>query len=177
MTKYMKGSRYILFLLLTTGIFIACNSTKNDSQPSSPTNSSSDSAKETSKSENLTKTQVEPAITTLLSNWRIGGSISVKGIQEVPKQNMAIADLQFNNFEFAVTGNDELLRAKDFKPPKKSNQLIPPPEEMFPQKKITYSKQGKAILTKYNDGRWMLKEVNWQDRVACCGVKGNVEIR
>lgn len=177
MTKYLKCLRYILLLLLTAGILTACNSTGNESLSSNHSSSSSDSAKQTLRNENLTKTQVETAIATLLSEWRIGGSISVRGIQEIPQQNAAIADLQFNNFEFAVTGTDELIRARDFKPPKKSGQSIPSYEEMFSQKKITYSKQGKAILTKYNDGLWVLKQVNWHDGIACCGVKGNVEIR
>lgn len=177
MTKYLKCLRYFLLLLLTTGILTACNSIQNDSSSSSNSSSSSDSAKQTSNNENLTNSKVETAITAFLSEWRIGGNIIIRGIQEIPQQNAAIADLQFNNFEFAVTGTDELIRAKDFKPPKKSGQLIPQPEEMFPPKKITYSKQGKAILAKYNDGRWVLKEVRWHDGIACCGVKGNVDIR
>lgn len=125
----------------------------------------------------LTDAKVEAAAIDLLRDWRLGGSVSVRGIQELPQQNSAVADLQFNAFEFGVNGTDQLLKAKDFKPPKRSGQLIPSYEEMFPPKKITYSKQGKATLTKYNDGRWVLKQVNWHDGIACCGVKGNVEIR
>lgn len=124
----------------------------------------------------LANSKVEAAVNDLLSDWRMGGSVSVRGIQEIPQQNAAIADLQFNAFEFAVNGTDELLRVKDYKPPKKSGQLVPSYEEMFPPKKIKYSRQGKAMLTKYNDGRWVLKSVNWHDGIACCGVTGNIEI-
>ncbi len=52
--------------------------------------------------------------------------------------------------------------------------MIPDPDEMFPQRKVTYSKDGKATLSKYNDGRWVLKAVNWGFDT---GVKGTVEIR
>ncbi len=124
-----------------------------------------------------TNSQVEAAVMRLLDAWRFDGSITVLGIREIPQQNSAVADLKFNAFQFAVNGTDQLIKAKDFKPPKKSGQIIPSYEEMFPPKKITYSKQGRATLTKYNDGRWILKQVNWHDGIACCGITGNIEIR
>lgn len=104
----------------------------------------------------------------------MGGSVSVTGIQEIPQQNAAVADLRFNGFEYGVTFEGQLLRTKDFKPPKKSGQAIPPPEEMFPPRKVIYSKDGKATLAKYNDGRWVLRQVHWGFDT---GVKGNVEIK
>ncbi len=141
-------------------------------------NTSSISDRSTSQPDRgLSNSKVETAIADLLSDWRMGGGVSVRGIQENSQTNTAVADLQFNAFEFGVNGIDQLLKVKDFRPPKKSGQAIPPYEEMFPSKKITYSKQGKAMLTMYNDGRWVLKSVNWHDGIACCGVKGNVEIR
>ena len=110
----------------------------------------------------------------MLSDWHLGGSVSVRGIQEIPQQNSAIADLQFNDFQYGTTFEGGLLKAKDFKPRPKSNDPIPHPDEMFPQRKVTYSKDGKAILSRYNDGRWVLKEVRWGFD---SGVKGTVEIR
>jgi hypothetical protein len=110
----------------------------------------------------------------MLSGYRLGGSVSVKGIQEIPQQNSAIADLQFNDFQYGTTFEGGLLKAKDFKPRPKSGDAIPHPDEMFPQRKTTYSKDGKAILSRYNDGRWILKEVRWSFD---SGVKGTVEIR
>lgn len=172
----MKKILFILLGLAAMTLF-ACKNSTSSSYESSSSSSDSSSSTKPSGNQGLTNEKVETAVNSLVSDWRLSGKIQVRGIQEVPQQNAAIADLQFDNFEFGVSGTDELLRAKDFKPPKKSGQLIPSPEEMFPPKKITYSKQGKATLTKYNDGRWVLKQVNWHDGIACCGVKGNVEIR
>lgn len=170
-----------LFLMLSTFVLLSgCrNSSDSGYQSSSSSGSSSSSTGSTTSTSNqgLTNAKVETAVSDLLSDWRVGGSVSVRGIQEIPQQNAAVADLQFNAFEFGVNGTDQLLKAKDFKPPRKSGQAIPSYEEMFPPKKITYSKQGKATLTKYNDGRWVLKSVNWHDGIACCGVRGDVEIR
>ncbi|MBX3296374.1 MAG: hypothetical protein KF762_11755 [Acidobacteria bacterium] len=170
---------YIPLGIIFVGLLLAvgCNKPQNTGYTPSGPSSSSASAPASTPNQGLTNSKVETAVADLLSDWRIGGSVSVRGIQEIPQHNAAVADLQFNNFEFAVTGMDELIRARDLKPPQKSGKLIPSPDEMFPQKKITYSKLGKATLTKYNDGRWVLKSVNWHDGLACCGVKGNVEIR
>lgn len=165
----MKRSVILFSLVSVLAALPACRS--EVSIPGSSTTSSSTS------SQGLTNAKVEKAVADILTDWRIGGTVSVRGIQEIPQQNSAIADLQFNAFEFAVNGTDQMIRAKDFKPPKKSGDVIPSYEEMFPPKKITYSKQGKATLTKYNDGRWVLKQVNWHDGIACCGVTGNLEIR
>lgn len=122
----------------------------------------------------LTNASVETAVATMLSDWRMGGSVSVRGIQEVPQQNAAVADLQFNNFEYGVTYEGQLIRASKFKIPAKSGKMIPSPEEMFPPRRVSYSRDGKATLGKYNDGRWVLKAVNWGFDT---GVKGNVDIR
>jgi hypothetical protein len=83
-------------------------------------------------------------------------------------------NLQFNNFEYGVTYEGQLIMASNFKIPAKSGKPIPPQEEMFPPRKVTYSKDGKATLARYNDGRWVLKEIHWGFDT---GVKGNVEIR
>lgn len=150
-------------------------STDTGYQSSSPSSSSpSSSAPASTSNQGLTNSKVETAVADLLSDWRMGGSVSVKGIQEIPQQNSAVADLQFNNFEYGVTFEGGLLRKKDFKPRKPSGDAIPHPDEMFPQRKVSYSKDGKATLSKYNDGRWVLKTVNWGFD---SGIKGNVEIR
>lgn len=154
-----------------------CNKSQNGSYaPSNPSSRSSSSSSTPSSTPNqgLTNSKVETAVADLLSDWRMGGSVSVRGIQEIPQQNSAVADLQFNSFEYGVTFEGGLLRKKDFKPRKPSGDAIPHPDEMFPQRKVTYSKDGKATFSKYNDGRWVLKEVNWGFD---SGIKGNVEIR
>lgn len=167
-----------LFSFCIITLLSGCN--RSQSTPSIPSSGSSTTTQGSTASppnQGLTNAKVETAVANLLSDWRMGGNVSVRGIQENSQTNSAVADLQFNAFEFGVNGTDQLLKVKDFKLPKKSGKMIPSYEEMFPPKKITYSKQGKAALTKYNDGRWVLKSVNWHDGIACCGVKGNLEIR
>jgi hypothetical protein len=174
----MKEKKVNLIAACTFVILsIACRQSPDSGyQPPSSSSSSSSSTGSTSSTSNqgLTNAKVETAVADLLSDWRMGGSVSVKGIQEIPQQNSAIADLQFNNFEYGATFEGGLLRKKDFKPRKPSGDAIPHPDEMFPQRKISYSKDGKATLSKYNDGRWVLKAVNWGFDT---GVKGNLEIR
>ncbi len=122
----------------------------------------------------LTSSQVEAAVAEMVSGYRLSGSVRVKGVREIPQENSAIADLQFESFEYPVSFEGGLLRVKDFKPPKPSGSAIPPPEEMFPPRKVTYSKDGRAVLSKYTDGRWVLKSVGWGFDTS---VKGSVEIR
>lgn len=174
--------KHLLFTLLVLPMLMsltACQkSAQSDYQSSSSSNSSSSSSSQTPTSTNqgLTNAKVETAVAAMLSDWRLGGSVSVRGIQEIPQQNAAIADLQFQQFEYGTTHEGGLVRAKDFKPKPMPNDRtrMPSMEEMFPQRKATYSKDGKAILARYNDGRWVLKEVRWGFDA---GVKGTVEIR
>ena len=140
---------------------------------SGSSSSSAGSSKSSKINDSLTNAKVEAAVTAMLSDYRLGGGVSVRGIQEVPQQNSAVADLQFSGFEYGTTFEGGLLKAKDFKPKPQSNAMIPQPDEMFPQRKTVYSKDGKAILSRYNDGRWVLKEVSWEFDT---GVKGSVEI-
>ena len=186
----MNNLRYALCLLLAAfGATASCSHSESGNQlagspqrsPAVPAQTSSDSPVQNSPAvpastpnRGLINSQVESAVSELLSGYRLSGSVSVRGIQELPQQNSAVADLQFNNFEYAVTFEGGLLRAKDFKPKKPSGAAIPSPDEMFPPRKISYSKDGKATLTKYTDGRWVLKQVNWGFDT---GVKGSVEIR
>lgn len=124
----------------------------------------------------LTNDKVQTAVDSMLSDWRLGGNVRVRGIQEIPNQNAAVADLQFEQFEYGTTLEGGLVKAKDFapKPMPQGQDRLPTMDEMFPQRKAVYSKDGKAILSRYNDGRWVLKEVRWGFDT---GVKGTVEIR
>jgi hypothetical protein len=124
----------------------------------------------------LTTSNVERAILSMLDDYRIGGGIRVEGIQEQNAQNAAVADLRFEAFEYPTTFEGNLIPKKNFKPkamPRDKSRL-PSPEEMFPPRKAVYSKDGKAILARYTDGRWVLKEVRWGfDK----SVRGSVELR
>ena len=168
--------RIIIAAILTSiWLSFACKKQESNSElnKSSSDSTVTQNQPTPAKAESLTNAKVEKAIAELLKDWRMGGSVRVKGIREIPEQNAAVADLQFQQFEYGVTNEDQLIRAKDFKMPAKSGKLIPPPEEMFPPRKISYSKEGKATLTRYNDGRWVLNSVHWGFDT---GVKGSVEI-
>lgn len=178
MARKLLAVSFVSLCLVTQ--LSGCNTSQSStSSPSGPSTSSSNTSRTpvSTPNQGLTNSKVEAAVADLLSDWRMGGSVSVKGIQEIPQQNAALADLQFNNFEYGVTFEGGLLRKKDFKPRKPSGDAIPHPDEMFPQRKVSWSRDGRATLSKYNDGRWVLKQVNWNDGIACCGVKGNVDIR
>ncbi len=175
--------RIRILFCLSAVIFVAgFNNPSTSTSPSNPSSSSSTpsstsstpSAPAATPNQGLTNAKVETAVADLLSDWKMGGSISVRGIQENSQTNSAIADLLFNDFEYGVTFEGQILKKSQFKMPAKSGNPIPPPEEMFPPRKVKYSKDGKATLSMYNDGRWVLKAVNWGFD---SGVKGTVEIR
>src|SRR5687768_669525 len=102
-------------LLMLLGLINCQNSTSRSYQSPSPSSGSSSQAT-TSANEGLTNARVETAVGAMLSDWRLGGSVSVRGIQEIPQQNSAVADLQFQQFEYGTTYEGGLVKAKDFKP-------------------------------------------------------------
>ena len=122
--------------------------------------------------QSLGKAAVERAVNSLVSSYRMGGNISVIGVQQ--EGTNAVADLKFNAFQYATTFEGSLIRAANYKPPQRSGRAIPLPSEMFPPRKNTYSSSGKAYLAKYNDGRWVVRQVRWgSDK----GINGNVVVR
>lgn len=181
MTRYLTLT---LLLLLFTGCSKKADSENSSSAISSSTPvSQSNSSRQATEDTNgkLTNARVESAVTRLISDYRLGGSVNVDGIQELPKENSAIADLRFNGFEYPVTNEGRLIKARDFKPksiPARRNPGDPLPsmEQMFPPRKLTYSGSGRGILTRYNDGRWVLKEVRWGRSLDTLGVTGTIAI-
>ena len=175
----MKNSLKIIFVLLLSSISFTCRSV-GDASYQSPTSSGSSPGSTRQKTNDsnagLTNAKVETAVNSLVGEFRLGGRISVKGVQELPQQNAAVADLQFDNFEYGVTNEGALVKAKDFNPKSmpKDQSRYPTMEEMFPQRKISYSQDGKATLSHYTDGRWVLKDVRWG---LDTGINGNVEVR
>ena len=125
----------------------------------------------------LSGTNVEAAVETMLRKVRIAGEVRVKGIQELPQQNAAIADLSFNAFEYAITFQGQIIEASKYRPaePNKPGE-IPNMEQMFPGRKASYSGPGKATLKQYNDGRWILERVDWGPPLSGLGLVGNIEL-
>jgi len=71
-----------------------------------------------------------------LNTWVSSGSVTVRGIQEVPTENAAVAQLSFSNLSYNL--HDPLFGG---------------------QKSKMYSGPGTAIFTHYNDGRWVLTKI------------------
>lgn len=111
----MKRNFGYVVLIISLMSLIGCVRTETASS-----SSSTDSSKLTTEKAQAT-----------LSRWISDGQVTVRGIQEVPKENAAKVDLTFSNFRFKANGSER-----------------------------TYSGPGTAIFTHYNDGRWVLIKVS-----------------
>ena len=126
----------------------------------------------------LTNAKVERAVNQLTSNLRVAGAINVEGIQELPQENSARADLRFTNFQYKSDMAGTPLPSSRQAPEKPEINDRNFYDKMYRYgtqqvHKKTYSGQGFAVLKHYNDGRWVLKEVRWQFN----GWVGDVDIR
>jgi hypothetical protein len=97
-------------------ILQACGGTNNGT-PSTPANNGK-----------LTVEKAEEA----LNRWVNDGQVSVRGIQDLPRDNAAQADITFTNFRFTL-----------------QNQV----------QQRNYSGPGTAVFTHYTDGRWVLTRI------------------
>ena len=131
----------------------------------------------------LSPNKVESVAAQMIGKYRIGGRIVVEGVREISKENAAVADLRFENFEFATTNDGgKLLEAGQYKPPadlskRSPTDPLPSMEEMFPNRKQNYNGKGTAMLAHYNDGRWVLKEVRWGSGFFSFIVSGNINLQ
>ena len=144
----------------------------SSSSTSSATTRNSSSSSSQSSSAGLTRASVEDAVTRLMSNLKQGGSVSVEGVQELPQQNSAAADLVFRDFKYAADNYGTPVESSKYNPKPLPTDRLPTPEEKFQPRLRTYSGSGRATLTRYNDGQWVLKEVNWSG----VGWRGTVKI-
>jgi len=126
----------------------------------------------------LTNAKVERAVTQLTSNLRVAGAISVEGIQELPQENSARADLRFTNFQYKsdmagtpLSSNRQVPEKPQINDPNFYDKMYRYGTQQVYTK--NYSGPGFAVLKHYNDGRWVLKEVHWQFN----GWVGDVDIR
>jgi hypothetical protein len=126
----------------------------------------------------LTNVKVERAVNRLTSNLRVAGGISVEGIQELPQENSARADLRFTNFQYKsdmagtpLSSNRQAPEKPQINDPNFYDKMYRYGTQQVYTK--NYSGPGFAMLKHYNDGRWVLKEVHWQFN----GWVGDVDIR
>jgi hypothetical protein len=180
--------RYYLITIATMVLLLLFGCSKETATMNTSTSSSSSTSSQstpvprpTENPNSLTNAKVESAVTRTISDYRFNGSISVEGIQELPQQNSAVADLRFNGFEYPVTNEGRLMKTKDFHPKsypenRKPTDQLPSMEQMLPPRKVSYSGSGRGVLTRYNDGRWVLKEVSWGQGFNSLGVTGTVSI-
>jgi hypothetical protein len=126
----------------------------------------------------LTNAKVEQAINQLTSNLRVSGSINVDGIQELPQENAARADLRFVNFQYKsdMAGSPVSSEKKAPEKPEVNDPNFYDKMYKYGTQQVqtrNYSGQGFAVLKHYSDGRWVLKEVHWEFN----GWVGNVDMR
>ncbi|MGI8639824.1 MAG: hypothetical protein ACR2MG_07700 [Pyrinomonadaceae bacterium] len=158
--KQLKITAIFLPLLL---LFAGCGKTSNDTVAKSNNPPTSVSTANTS---NLTNEKVQRALDKALDWTKVGGKATVLGIQETPQQNAAIVDIRFDDFRYNADQAGTPI-AKDKKSP-----LVPSvgspnfSDEMY--KAVTqmvhvasYSGKGVGTLKHYNDGRWVLTEINF----------------
>lgn len=121
----MKIKLFLVLVIIGLSFLVACNNNRlNSSTSSLPF---ADDGK-------LTSAKAKNAVEKWMGS---NGSVSVQGIQEIEKENIAKADISFNNFKFKAAG-------------------------LFGQNERNYSGPGEAIFTHYNDGRWVLTKVSTQ---------------
>jgi len=143
----------------------------SNSRSAASTNNSRSSAVSNSGS-SLSRGRVEDAVKRMLSNLKQGGDVSVDGIQELPQQNSAVADLSFNAFEYAADDYGRPVASNKYNPKPLPTDRLPTPGEMFQPRIKLFTGRGNAMLTRYNDGEWVLKEVRW----AGVGWQGAVKV-
>jgi len=158
--KHLKITVIFLSLLF---LFEGCSQTNNDTGAKSSNSSTSVSTANTSK---LTNEKVQRAVDKALDWTKVGGRAEVLGIQEIPQQNAAMVDIRFDNFQHNADQSGTPI-AKDKKSPTAPGVRSPNfSDEMY--KAVTqmvhvesYSGKGVGTLKYYNDGRWVLTEINF----------------
>jgi hypothetical protein len=142
-------------------------STSNNQTTETPTSSNAPA-------NSLTNGNVEAAVRQMLSSLTQGGSVTVQGVQELPQENAAVADVVFSQFKYAADNFGTPVAASKYHPKPLPRDRIPTPDEMFQPRLTTYSGAGRAVLKHYNNNQWTLKQVNWGSMGV--GWQGNVVV-
>ncbi len=170
--KHLTITAVFLLLLL---LLVGCSNTSNDTKAKSGNSFPSVS---TSNASNLTNEKAQRAVDKALDWTKVGGKAEVLGIQEIPQQNAAIVDIRFDDFRYNADQAGTPV-AKDKKSPPEPRVGSPTfNDDMY--KAVTqmvhtasYSGKGAGTLKHYNDGRWVLTEINFN----FMRVSSNLEIQ
>ena len=127
-----------------------------------------------SSSGGLTNGNVQRALRTFMGDFTKGGEINVEGVQELPNQNAATADLRFVNWICSTTYEGGLSKQR---PPPITYDRYGMPSSTFGLRLKTYNTAGLAVLKRYNDGRWVLKKVRIGSGFNTVTVSGTMEVR
>jgi hypothetical protein len=127
-----------------------------------------------SSSGSLTNSSVQSAVNSFMSSFTKGGSIVVEGIRELPNENAATADLRFSNWVCSTTYEGGLSKEN---PPPVTKDRFGMPSSTFGLRLVTYNTNGLAILTHFNDGRWVLKQVRVGEGFKAVNVTGTMEVK
>jgi hypothetical protein len=122
----------------------------------------------------LTDSNVQRAVRSFMSEFTKGGNINVEGVQELPNQNAATADLRFVNWVCSTTYEGGLSKQN---PPPVTYDRYGMPSSTFGLRLRTYNTSGLAVLKRYNDGRWVLKEVRVGSGFNTVTISGTLEVR
>lgn len=158
----------------------AGNSPSGVSPQNTPVTSTLDSTSSTTSADSgssgggLTDSNVQRAVRNLMSDFTKGGDINVEGVQELPNQNAATADLRFVNWVCTTVNGGGLSKQK---PPPLTHDQFGMPSTAFGPKLVTYNVRGLAVLKHYNDGRWVLKEVHMGSGFDTVTITGTAEVR
>ncbi len=151
------------------------NSNYNSQSPAATTNTTTVTASESGSSgSGINDSNVQRAVRSFMSEFTKGGSINVEGVQELPNQNAATADLKFVNWVCSTTYEGGLSKQK---PPPVTYDRYGMPSSTFGLRLKTYNTNGLAVLKRYNDGRWVLKEVRVGNGFNTVTISGTVEVR
>jgi hypothetical protein len=171
-------TRFCLLLSMTVSLVLSVTSCHRPTSSSAGSSSNSiaatDAAPEPPK---LTNERVQLGVDRVLAWTQKGGRAIVLGIQELPQESAARADIRFDGFQYNSDQAGTPI-SKNKKPPKKPDVNSPNfYDEMFKYgtqqiKTSTYSGSGVAILKHYNDGRWVLTGVNFNFNT----INANVEV-
>jgi YARHG domain len=126
----------------------------------------------------LTTEKVQRAVDMVLDWTRKGGRATVLGVQELPRENAARADIQFDGFQYnadlqgsPVSKDKKTPPSPDINDPKFSEKRLRLATEGT--RVVRFSGRGVGILKHFNDGRWVLTAVHFD----FVGLTGNIEIR